>query len=233
LLVGGNGGVTWAEQYIPSGIAALIIGSVPLWIIILNLFRPEGRHLNKRIVAGAIIGFAGIALLIGPTQFAISSEKVHPLGIITILLAAILWSAGSIYGRNAPLMATGMEFLAGGVGLFILGTLTGELSKINFPAISLRSLLSLAYLITFGSLIGFVAYTWLLRNAPISLVSTYAYVNPLIAILVGNRFAQETLNLRILVAALIIIGSVFLINTAITSIPISSNVYVRSSSKDH
>lgn len=220
LLLGGNGGVTWAEQYIPSGIAALIIGSVPLWIIVLNFIRPEGRHLNKKILFGAILGFIGIAILIGPTQIVGHSEKVNPLGLITILAAAVLWSAGSLYSRNAPmpaspLMTTGMEFLAGGFGLLLMGTITGEFSQINIPSISLKSILSLVYLITFGSLVGFVAYTWLLRNAPISLVSTYAYVNPLIAILIGNRFAKEVLNLRILVAAVIIIGSVFLINTTI------------------
>jgi drug/metabolite transporter (DMT)-like permease len=116
---------------------------------------------------------------------------------------------------ESPLLSTGMEFLAGGTGLLILGALTGEFNKVNLAAISLRSLLSLGYLIIFGSLIGFVAYTWLLRNAPISIVSTYAYVNPLIAILLGNLLANEPLNLRILTSAVIIIGSVFLINTSL------------------
>jgi drug/metabolite transporter (DMT)-like permease len=224
LLVGGNGGVTWAEQYLPSGIAALIIGSVPIWIILLNLFQPEGRHINKRVVFGAIIGFIGIALLIGPTQLSGNSENFHPLGILTILLAAIFWSAGSLYSHHAPmpespLLSTGMEFLAGGIGLLIVGALTGEFNQINIAAITTRSLLSLAYLMIFGSLIGFVAYTWLLRNAPISVVSTYAYVNPLIAIMLGNLFAQEPLNLRILSSAVIIIGSVFLINTSFKRSP--------------
>jgi drug/metabolite transporter (DMT)-like permease len=224
LLVGGNGGVTWAEQYIPSGVAALVIGSVPLWIILLNLFRPEGRRLNKRVILGALVGFVGIALLIGPTQLIGSSENIHPLGIITILLAAIFWSAGSLYSRNArmpasPLLSTGMEFLAGGIGLLIMAGLTGEFSQVNFSNISSRSLFSLGYLIIFGSLIGFVAYTWLLRNVPITLVSTYAYVNPVIAILLGHLLAQEPLNLRILFAAGIIISSVFLINSTILKTP--------------
>jgi drug/metabolite transporter (DMT)-like permease len=237
LLVGGNGGVTWAEQYIPSGVAALIIGSVPLWIIVLNLFRPEGRHLDKRVIIGALIGFIGIALLIVPTQLSGSSESVHPLGIITILLAAIFWSTGSLYSRNAPmpaspLLSTGMEFLAGGTGLLIMGALTGEFAQLNNSLISTRSLLSLGYLIVFGSLIGFVAYTWLLRNAPITLVSTYAYVNPLIAILIGNRLAQEPLNLRVLTAAVIIISSVFLINTAILKNSSSSRKKEQISSRE-
>lgn len=220
LLVGGNGGVTWAEQYLPSGVAALIIGSVPIWIILLNLFRPEGRRLKRSVILGTIIGFIGIAVLIGPNQMGQSIERIQPLGIVTILLAAIFWSAGSLFSHHAeipdsPLLSTGMEFLAGGTGLLILGILSGELSKVHFSAITSKSLISLVYLIIFGSLIGFVAYTWLLRNAPISLVSTYAYVNPLIAILLGNLLANEPLNLRILISAAIIIGSVFLINTTI------------------
>lgn len=220
LLVGGNGLVTWAEQFIPSGVAALIIGSVPLWIILINFIKPEGRHLDKFVVIGVILGFLGILLLIGPSQLKNSSEYIDPIGIIAILSAAIFWAAGSLYGRDAPMpaspmLSTGMEFLAGGIGLVFMGGLSGEFSQFKFSSISSSSILSLLYLIVFGSLIGFVAYTWLLRNAPISLVSTYAYVNPLIAILIGNRLAQETLNLRIFTAAVIIIFSVFIINTTI------------------
>jgi drug/metabolite transporter (DMT)-like permease len=103
LLVGGNGGVTWAEQYIPSGVAALIIGSVPLWIVLFNFIKPEGRHLNMFVITGVIMGFLGIALLIGPSQLSSSSENINPLGIIAILSAAIFWSVGSLYGRNAPM----------------------------------------------------------------------------------------------------------------------------------
>ena len=220
LLVGGNGGVTWAEQFIPSGVAALIIGSVPLWIIVLNLFTPEGRHLDKFVIIGILLGFFGIALLIGPSQLIGANPNINPVGIIAILLAAIFWSAGSLYGRNAhlpasPLLSTGMEFIAGGIGLLIMSGLTGEYSEFAFSSISTRSFFSLIYLMVFGSLIGFVAYTWLLRNAPITLVSTYAYVNPLIAILIGHLLAQEPLNLRIFSAAVIIISSVFLINNTI------------------
>lgn len=132
----------------------------------------------------------------------------------------------------SPLLSTGMEFLAGGTGLLIMGALTGEFAQLNNSLISTRSLLSLGYLIVFGSLIGFVAYTWLLRNAPITLVSTYAYVNPLIAILIGNRLAQEPLNLRVLTAAVIIISSVFLINTTILKNSSSSRKKEQISSRE-
>ena len=218
LLVGGNGIITWAEQFVPSGVAALIIGSVPLWIFVINLIHPEGRQINRIGVIGVITGFMGIALLIGPTQLANSSEHINPMGIIAIFAAAIFWSLGSLYGRNAPmppspLLSTGMEFLAGGVGLLILSAITGEFRKFNPTLISTHSIYGLLYLMIFGSLIGFIAYTWLLRNVPITLVSTYAYVNPLIAIILGNLLAMETLNLRIFTAAAIIISSVFMINS--------------------
>jgi len=217
LLVGGNGAVTWAEQTIPSGIAALVVGSVPLWITIINMFTAEGKKQNKKVLIGAVIGFLGLFLLIGPTQILGTSYDVNPLGVMALLLAALFWSAGSVFSRNAvipksPLLGTGMEFLAGGVGLFILGTLTGEFSRLSIQSITTRSILSLVYLSLFGSLVAFVAYTWLLRNAPITMVSTYAYVNPLIAIILGNLLADEIINSRILIAAFIIIGSVFFIN---------------------
>ena len=217
LLLGGNGAVTWAEQTVPSGIAALVVGSVPLWIIILNLFTAEGRNQDKRVIIGAIFGFLGLFLLIGPAQILGSSDSVQPLGVAAILAAAFFWSAGSLYSKEAvmpasPLLGTGMEFLAGGAGLLFIGTISGEFSRLSLSSITLRSFLSLGYLSIFGSLIAFVAYTWLLRNAPISLVTTYAYVNPIIAILLGNIFADEIINVRILVAAFIIISSVFFIN---------------------
>lgn len=218
LLLGGNGGVTWAEQFLPSGLAALIIGSVPLWIIVINLVIHRDQVQPKSVILGAVIGFLGIAFLIGPAQFTNSSSRINLPAIIALLLAAFFWSLGSIYSRTAimhrsPLMATSMEFLIGGAGLLISGFLIGEGSQVHLQAITMKSVLSLGYLIVFGSFIGFVAYTWLLRNAPISLVSTYAYVNPLIAIFIGNRIANEPLNLRILISALVIISSVFLINT--------------------
>jgi len=218
LMLGGNGGVTWAEQYLPSGLAALIIGSVPLWIIVINMVVHRDQAHPKSIIIGAVIGFLGIALLIGPDQFINSSPRVNLFAIIALLLAAFFWSLGSIYSRTAimhksPLMANSMEFLTGGMGLLLSGLLIGEGSHFHLQAITLKSVLSLSYLIIFGSLIGFVAYTWLLRNAPISLVSTYAYVNPVIAIFIGNWLANEPLNLRIIISALVIISSVFMINT--------------------
>jgi drug/metabolite transporter (DMT)-like permease len=223
LLVGGNGSVVWAEQHVPSGIAALIVGSAPLWMVTLDAIRPGGRRPSGRTILGVLIGFAGIVVLIGPGQFS-GSGGIDSLGVAALLLAAFMWAVGSLYSRHAPLpgsplLGTGMEMLAGGGMLLLLGTLAGEWQQVDLQAISTQSWLGLLYLILFGSLLGFAAYTWLLRVAPTPLVSTYAYVNPLIAILLGSLLADETLTLRIVISALVIVSSVALINTSGRSTP--------------
>jgi drug/metabolite transporter (DMT)-like permease len=218
LLVGGNGGVVWAEQRVASGVAALIVGSAPLWMVLIDALRPGGQRPNLQTSLGVLVGFAGIALLVGPSQWNGGSLEMNPTGVAVLLLASVLWAVGSLYARDAklpdsPLLGTGMEMLAGSAGLFLLGTLTGEWSRVDLAAISMRSIWGLLYLITGGALVGFAAYTWLLRNAPTPLVATYAYVNPLIAIFIGNLLADEALTPRLVIAALIIVSAVALINT--------------------
>lgn len=137
--------------------------------------------------------------------------------MMSVMIGVLLWSLGSLYGRTAPLPAspllgTGMEMLAGGAALLVTGTLTGEWGRLDLGAVSARSLWGLAYLIGFGSLVGFASYTWLLRAAPISLVSTYAYVNPLVAIVLGSLLADEVVTPRVILAAGLILGAVALIN---------------------
>jgi drug/metabolite transporter (DMT)-like permease len=217
LLLGGNGLLSLAEQEVASGIAALIIGSAPLWMTILEAVRPGGVRPNILGILGLLVGFGGISLLVAPSLLNGNPAVSHPLGIITLLFAALFWSLGSIYSRHAhlpdsSLLSTGMEMLAGGAGLYLVGTLTGEWHRLVLTGITARSWLSLLYLVLFGSMIGFTAYAWLLRSAPVSLVATYAYVNPLVAILLGSLFARETLTAHVLFSALIIIGSVVLIN---------------------
>jgi drug/metabolite transporter (DMT)-like permease len=219
LLLGGNGLVSLAEQNVASGIAALIIGSVPLWMTTIEALRPGGVRPNYLGIVGLVIGFGGIALLVAPSLLTGNPAASHPFGVITLLFAALFWSLGSIYSRHAhlpdsSLLSTGMEMLAGGLGLYLAGTLTGEWHALAPAQITLRSWLSLLYLILFGSMAGFTAYAWLLRSAPVSLVATYAYVNPLVAILLGSLLAQETLTPHVLFSALIIIGSVVLINAS-------------------
>lgn len=218
LLLGGNGLVSFAEKRIDSGIAALIVGTVPLWMVLIEALRPGGVKPTWLGVVGLVVGFGGIYLLIGPTELT-GGLRFDFIGTVAVVVASFLWSIGSIYSRSAELpksalMMTGGEMLAGSIPIMIVSFLAGEWSGFSIADVSLRSWLAVLYLIAFGSMIGFVAYIWLLQNAPVSLVSTYAYVNPLVAVFLGNWFAQEILTSRTLLAAGIIIGSVLLINRA-------------------
>jgi drug/metabolite transporter (DMT)-like permease len=217
LLLGGNGVVGWAEQHVASGIAALIVGSIPLWVALIDAVRPRGIKPDWKIALGLLIGFGGIVLLVSSTGAQASSEGLSVVGIGALLVAALIWSIGSIFSRDADmpkssLLATGIEMLAGSAGLFVAATLAGEWSTLQVSTISTRSLLGLLYLIGFGSLIGFTSYVWLLRNAPVSLATTYAYVNPVVAILLGAWLGRELINLPIILSALVIITSVVMIN---------------------
>lgn len=219
LLLGGNGLVAWAEQTVPSGIAALMITTSPFWLVLFESMRAGGTKPSWQAILGLVIGFGGVFILVGPKEITGSEVSFNTLGIVLLLLAPFFWSLGSIYAKGADmpkstLLSTGMQMLTGAVALFLVSLVKGELNGFSFGLVSMRSWLGLAYLITFGSLIGFVSYGWLLHNAPVSLMSTYAYVNPVVAVLLGNLLADEPLNGRILVAAAIIIGSVILINSA-------------------
>jgi len=219
LLLGGNGLVAWAEQTVPSGIAALMITTSPFWLVLFESMRSGGAKPTWQAILGLIIGFGGVFLLVGPSEITGSGVSFDTFGIVLLLFAPFFWSLGSIYAKGADmpkstLLSTGMQMLTGAAALFLVSLVKGELNGFSLGLVSMRSWLGLAYLITFGSLIGFVSYGWLLHNAPISLMSTYAYVNPLVAVLLGSLLADEPLNGRILVAAAIIIGSVIIINTA-------------------
>lgn len=219
LLLGGNGLVGWAEQRVPSGIAALMVSMSPMWLVLFEALRPGGVKPSWRGIVGLLIGFAGVFLLIGPENFSgTSATQFDTLGTIALLVASLLWSIGSIYSRGADmpkssLQSTGMEMIAGSVALFIVSVGSGELNGFQLASVSMRSWLGLTYLIFIGSLVGFVSYGWLLHNAPISLMSTYAYVNPVVAVFLGGILASEPITPRILLAATIIIGSVIFINT--------------------
>ena len=219
LLLGGNGLVAWAEQRVPSGIAALMVSMSPMWLVLFEALRPGGVKPSWRGIVGLLIGFGGVFLLIGPENFnGSSATQYDTLGTIALLIAALLWSVGSIYSKTADmpkstLLGTGMEMLAGAVALFIVSVGSGELHGFSLAAVSTRSWLGLTYLIFVGSLVGFVSYGWLLHNAPISLMSTYAYVNPVVAVFLGSWLANETITPRIILAAGIIIGSVIFINS--------------------
>ncbi len=216
LLVGGIGGLSWAEQYVPSGISAVIIAATPLWIVLIESVRPGGNRPARLTMAGVLIGLAGIFILIDPWRAAGLSQNYNLMGVAVLLLAALSWASGSIYSHSAnlpksALMGTGIELLAGSAGSFLIGLVTGEASQLNLGAITLPSLGGLAYLIVVGSLIGFACYSWLLRVAPTPLVVTYAYVNPLVAVVLGSVLAQEVLSPMLLIATPLILLAVLLI----------------------
>jgi drug/metabolite transporter (DMT)-like permease len=211
LLLGGNGGVVWAEQRIPSGVAALLVATLAVWMTLLDrlLF---GRRLARRAVVGLGLGLAGLALLVGR----IDRGGVDPLGAAVCALASFSWAAGSLYARSAPLprrplVATSMEMLAGGALLAAVGIAAGELRTAHLASFSATSLLALGYLIVFGSLVAFSAYVWLLRHATTSLVATYAYVNPVVAVVLGWAVLGEPVTPRMAIAGAIIVGAVALI----------------------
>jgi len=218
MLTGGNGLVSWAEKTVPSAITALLVGAVPLFMILIDWitgrYRDPSRRPNWLAYVGVVTGFGGIALLVEPDQ--LGGTQVDLIGAAALLVGALLWAGGSLYSREAalpesPLMGTSMEMLAGGVALLVIASVTGEWGQLNLATISRQSLLGMLYLIVFGSLVGFVCYTWLLRAAPTTLVSTYAYVNPVVAILLGVALGNEVISPRMLVAAAIILASVALI----------------------
>ena len=214
LLLGGNGFVSWAEQRVPSGLAALIIASVPIWMAVLQGVERRRRP-PAALVGGLLLGLGGLVLLVAPGRFG-GGEHVDALGAAALLFAALSWTVGSLYSRKAALprstsLAVAMEMIAGGLILWIVGLLLGEGGRIHAAQISLRAVLSLGYLVIFGSLIGFSAYIWLLKVTTPARVTTYAYVNPVVAVLLGWAFAGEALTVRIGIATAAIVGAVFLI----------------------
>jgi drug/metabolite transporter (DMT)-like permease len=219
LLAIGNGGVVVAEHYIPSSLAALLIATEPFWIVILSWFFMGSGRPGWKVTVGLLVGFVGVWLLVsgaadGGASAAGGSGRL--LGIVILLGASLSWAAGSLYGIRAPMvrsaiLAAGMQMLAGGAVMMIVGTLTGEWSRFDFAAVSAVSWLSLAYVIVFGAIIGYTAYSWLLKNASTTAVSTYAYVNPAVAVVLGWAIAGESMTAQMLVGAAIIVGSVALI----------------------
>jgi drug/metabolite transporter (DMT)-like permease len=215
LLFGGNGGVMVAEQFVPSSLAALIIATVPLWMVLLNWKWGDRLRPSVGTAIGVGLGVIGIVLIAAPGQSA-AEGAVNPIGLVILILASLSWSIGSLYSRRAQLpsnalLSTSMEMLAGGGLMLIAGLLLGQGKQIRLDQVSLLSLAALAYLVIFGSLIGFTAYVWLLKVTTPARVSTYAFVNPVVAVFLGWAFAGEQLSARVMVAAAIIILAVVLI----------------------
>ncbi len=215
MLLFGAGGTAWAEQWVPSGAAALIVAVGPVWMVLVDWIWYGAEGPGPRVLGGLLLGLGGMTLLIGPEQLA-GGGRIDPLGAGVILLGTITWAFGSLYSRDAelpesPVLATGMEMLAGGALLLLAGTLIGEWERFVLAQVTLRSLLALLYLAVFGSIVALSTYLWLLKIVSASRVVTHAYVNPIVAVFLGWWLADEPLTPRTLLAAAVIIGGVLLI----------------------
>lgn len=218
LLLVGNGGVTWAEKYIASGLAALLVATEPLWVVMWNWALSRKRP-NAMVLLGVLVGLAGVALLVSDGLKRVNGESSMSLaGAGVVLVSASAWAGGSVYSSRRPIkastsMAAGMQMLAGGSLLVILALIAGDFQRLSVNNASWVSMAAWFYLVVFGSLIGYTAYSWLLRNVTPARAATYAYVNPVVAVLLGWFIAGEALAPRMLIAAAVIVGSVILITT--------------------
>ena len=217
LLVGGNGLIVLAERTLPSSLAALLVASEPFWIVLLGWWWLGQARPGGRVVLGLLLGFGGVYLLVGE-QLAAGGGHAQLLGVGLVLAAALSWAAGSIYGLRAPkprspVLASGLQMLCGGALLLLLGTAAGEWRGLRPGQFGAAAWLGWGYLVVFGSLVAFTAYSWLLQHAPPARVATYAYVNPVVAVLLGWAVLGEQLTGQMLVGAAVIVSAVVLITT--------------------
>jgi drug/metabolite transporter (DMT)-like permease len=219
LLLGGNGGVTLSEKFIETGLASLIVATVPIYITLLGWLFGMTPRPAPIVWVGLAGGFLGVVILLGPALRFSGGGGTHPaIGMSVLLVGSFLWSAGSLYSRTAkhatsPFLAAAQQMFCGGLLLIVVGFFVGEQKKIQPGNITTLSLGAFAYLVLIGAIVGYTAYFWLLRHCDPAKVATYAYVNPIVAVLLGALFAHETVTLRTLLAAALIIGSVALIIT--------------------
>jgi drug/metabolite transporter (DMT)-like permease len=213
LLAGGNGLVSLGEKTVPSGLAALIVASVPLWIVILRLL--AGDRVGRDVVLGVTVGIAGVAILVVPSGI---SGRTDPAGLLMLVGATLMWATGTFISPRLDLprsvwASSAYQMMAAGVAAAVAATLIGETRELDLSRFSTTSLLGFAYLVVFGSLVAYSAYTWLLTHAPVSLVSTYAYVNPVVAVLLGTLFLSEPITPTMIAgAALILVAVAFIVS---------------------
>ncbi len=218
LLGGGMGMVAYGEQSVPSGITALLVAMMPVWVAIFGRAF-LGERLPRLAGIGIVVGFIGVAILAGPTIVG-GTGALDPLGLAAIIISPIAWSLGSLFASHRatlprqPLVATGVQMVSGGVVLAVMGGLSGDFGRFDPGAISVESIVAFAYLTVIGSLLAFTTYGWLMRVAPLPLIATYAYVNPVVAVILGAFVRHEPVDARTLVAGAVIIGAVALIVTS-------------------
>jgi drug/metabolite transporter (DMT)-like permease len=213
----GNGAVTWAEQYVPSGMVALLVATVPLWIVLLDWISGRGAPPGLGLAFGVLWGFAGVALLVTGSEIALAGPR-DLMGGLLVLGGAACWSVGSLVARYGSWPASaaagnGIQMLAGGGALVLLGWICREPTNFDPSAVSAASVFAVLYLVVFGSVIGFSSYIWLLRNTTPAVASTYAYANPAVALFLGWAMAAEPLSGRTGLAAFVILSAVVIITT--------------------
>jgi drug/metabolite transporter (DMT)-like permease len=221
LMLGGNGAIVWAEHRIPSSVAAVIVSTLPVWMVLLDWVSRRGPRPDPAVVVGMVMGIGGTAILVGPGA---GAGSLDPLAAGIVLLSTVCWAIGSLISRNAPApespkLAVGMQMLCGGALLTALGLAAGEAPSVEPSRFTGSSLLALAYLFVVGSLVAFSAYVWLLRVAPPARVATYAYVNPVVAVAIGVFLGGERLSPHALLGAAVIVAGVVVITTARSSAP--------------
>ena len=214
LLLGGNATVAWAEQQVPSGLAAVLIAVAPIWMVAFEWAR-GGPRPSKLVIAGLLLGLAGVGLLVSPKGD--SATQVNLVGAVMLVLASASWAWGSVVSKSAPLpkspfLATSMEMIAGGMLLLLTAAATGQFAHFKPAQVSADAVLAWAFLVVFGSLVGFTAYIWLLGVTSIAKAGTYAYVNPIVAVFLGWAILDEPVTGRTVVAALVILAGVALVN---------------------
>jgi drug/metabolite transporter (DMT)-like permease len=218
LLFVGNGGVCVAEQTVPSGVTALLVATVSLWMVLIDWLRPGGVRPVARVLIGLLLGFAGLALLVGPKDLG-GSARINPVGVAILVVASFAWACGSLYSKHgqmpsSPLLGAAMQSLTGGTVLWIVGWLSGEVRSLHIAAVSTRSWVALGYLVFCGSMIGFTAYIYILKHSTATRVATYAFVNPVVALSLGWLLLGESITLRTILAAAVILAAVLLVITA-------------------
>jgi drug/metabolite transporter (DMT)-like permease len=216
LLLGCNGCVVWAEYYVPSGLTALFVAIVPFWMVLLEWWWHKTQRPSTGVFFGIGIGFLGVWLLMAPDFLRLGANAIHLGGALLLLLASFFWSIGSIYSRSAdlprsPFLSTAMQMIGGGILLLMMGLVCGEYAHFHVVNFSIKSITALIYLVIFGSLLGFTAYLWLLKNVGVARTSTYAFVNPLVAIFLGWAFAGEKLDAQTAIAGFFVLVAVIVI----------------------
>jgi drug/metabolite transporter (DMT)-like permease len=217
LFLGGHGTLAWAEEKIPSGLAALLCATLPMWTVLIAWISRSERNFGARVWMGLLLGFAGVAILIGPDALR-HGGSLDMLATLTAMFGAFSWAVGTIYSHGVKLpsstiLSAAMQMIAGGTSLYIASLLSGEMGHVHAASFTLRSTGALLYLIVFGSIIAFTVFTWLVTVTRPSLLSTYAYVNPVVAVFLGWMLANEPIGVHTIVATIVILAGVALVST--------------------